>query len=219
MKESFSYPISREALEMFCHPVEATGLSRAARWEREILAANGYAAIRVQRGSWLDSEFPAASAEYLGRIGKLPWLAFPGARNGWRSLADVASSLGLRGGIGLWLNDRLAPSPVWLVGGCRVRLSLLQLVARLPRVEVYAEEDRSCPLWFRFSGGLGAIAADPRLWEAGQGVAFSIFQPTMDVLGGGTMKRGSGGTLRLAQPGVNWPPVDESDHEAERMEA
>lgn len=209
MKDSFPYPVPRDAVEMFCHPADASGLSRAMRYDREILAANGYVAIRVERGGWLDREFPAASAEFLGRIGKLPWAAFPRECKKWQSLDMLAGKMGLRGGIGLWLNGRLAPTPIWLVGAVKVRLSILQLVARLPRAEVNWTDSRTSPLWFRFSGGMGAIAADPALWEPGKGVAFRVWEDQADPLGGGLMARRTGqGTVRLSQPGVNWPPAE-----------
>jgi hypothetical protein len=209
MRNAFPYPLPATALEEFRHPEDWHGLRHIVRHGDEVLAGNGYVAIRCERGRWLDADFREAPGQFLERFGKLPWHAFPRGCELWRPLADVASVLNERAAHGLWLRGRLAPSPVWRVGGVLVRLSMLQLVARLPRAEVNWTDHPESPLWFRFSGGHGLIARDARLTLESR----AIFQPREDVLSGGLEKRKAApGTLRLQHgPGWNWPPVDKTE--------
>jgi hypothetical protein len=214
MKNHFPYPIPAEALQEFCHPAEWHAFHLARRFDREILAGNGYLAIRCQRGRWIDSEFPAASAEFLSRWGKLPWSRWEVLAQGdhWRRLEDASGRIFAKSAIGFWLGTVPAPSPVWVVGDARrVRLSALQLIARLPRCEVFTGPvDADSPLWFRFSGGRGAVAMDKRL--EGCGVSGRLFQPVVDQLSGELKYcRPSRPALRLVNPASNWPPADLSE--------
>jgi hypothetical protein len=164
MKNKFPYPLPLDALLEFRHPLDWHGLHRPMMHAGEVIAANGYVAVRATRGYWLDSDFPPATAEYLGRIGKLPWGRFPLMDADWREVDGQRGKIFKTARISPWLRDKPAPSPVWLVGGLtRVRLSWLQLVAMLPRCEIYAgPANRDDGMFFRFSGGIGMIARDPR---------------------------------------------------------
>lgn len=209
MKNPFPYPLPEYALAEFRHPAEWHDLGRVYRQHGEMLAGNCYVALRAHRGAWLEQEFDGAPGSFLARFDKLPWNRWPaGKDHEWRMLREQAAALGERGTIGLWLKGKLAPSPVWMVNEVRVRLSLLQLVARLPRAEVFTgRQDAGDPLWIRFSGGRAAIAADKRLtlhsWE--------IFPPCRDGWTGDRVTAPTGPKPRFTQPGVNWPPADHSD--------
>lgn len=215
--KNFPRLLTTEDLAEFRHPAEWHALHRAVRSGREILAGNGYIAIRVERGGWLDSEFPEASAEMLGRFGKLGWSRFPRTGENWKSLDSVRMQMFSHGPIGFWLGDRVAPTPVWRVANeINVRLSLLQLISRLARIEVWVGTTSGVdPLWFRFSGGMGCIARDARIQPgAYQGRPFMIFSRTRDVFAGEELPhhRGPGdGRVRLQIPGSNWPPPDTSE--------
>jgi hypothetical protein len=163
MKQSYPYPLPAHALEDYCHPLAGSGLEAPRRWEGEVVAANGYVALRAARGCWLDEDYAPADAEFAARLGKIPWQAYPGGE-AWQALDLQRGEIFRYAPHGLWLKGRLAPSPVWQVCGIRVRLSLLQIIARLPRCEVHGgPQNRTEPLWFRFSGGRGCIAQDARL--------------------------------------------------------
>lgn len=213
-KLAFRYPLPADALRMFCHPAARSGLSVPMRMGAEIVAANGYLAIRCNRGAWMDADFPEAWTDFKTRVEKLPWARWDALKDDWRALDEVRGTLFRYAEIGVWLDQRnvvgkLAPSPVvWACGGIPVRLSMLQLISRLPRCEVYTGPcDRSDPLWFRFSGGRGVIARDVKLTQA---PAFTVFEPMRDDRGQ-RIERRKTPAPRFEQPGMNWPPVDMTD--------
>ncbi len=207
----FPYPLPQYALAEFCGTRAGFLLSAPVRQEREILAGNGYLAIRCHRGGWIDHEFAAASASYLARFEALPWGRWEQLGDDWRAL-DLGS-LCRRGRIDYWINHRPAPSPVWRVGSAVVRLSMLQQVARLPRCEVNWTPDQDTPLFFRFSGGRGMIARDARLtlWS------YALFQPRVDCLSGELRRTAPARMARMAgnlakpspeEPRIeDWPPA------------
>lgn len=203
----YPYPLPESALEDFCSPRPENVFGQACRHEGEIWAGNGYVAIRAARGRWIDAEFPEASPAFLERVMALPWdrpLVGP-----WRALEDAREPILRRGSLALWAGHRLAPSPIWRVGASICRLALIRLIWRLPRCEVFlGPVDSAEPLFFRFSGGHGLIAHDPRLtlWS------FHLWPPQTDCLSGELVPaRGAPApTLRrFSLP--NWPPADPVD--------
>lgn len=163
MKKGYSYPLPEEALAEFCHPERSHIFGAPARMGREVVAANGYVVLRASRGRWIDADYPEAHSEFVKRVEALPWVHMEAtAESKWVDLERVKTKICARPRLGMWSGTRVGASPVWLVGDVLCRLSVLQLVALLPRVQV-AWSDRALPLWFRFSGGVGAIAVDWRL--------------------------------------------------------
>lgn len=213
-RHSFRYPLPQAALAEFVHPAPWHRFARYWRHDGEILAANGYVAIRAHRGAWLDREIPAASAEFLGRFGKLPWTHWEqvAGKRTWEKLDDESLRIWGHPRLGLWLNEKVAPSPVVCVNEVRVRLSVLQLVAMLPRAEVWAGPlDREHPLWFRFSGGRGCIARDAMLTAR---PIMHLFAPRHDVFDGTRLDKADPGRARgLDFSMKDWPPVE--PHEPE----
>lgn len=207
MRHAYPYPLPEHALADFCHPADWHLLHKPRRWDRCLVAANGYLAIKANRGAWIEEEFPPASAEFIGRIGKLPWDRFP-CGDEWRALDNQRGVVFRYARCGLWLNGKLGPSPVWAVNEIRVRLSLLQQVAMLPRCEVFTgRQDMHDPLFFRFSGGTGMIARDPKLTLH----SFELFGPERDCFTGERVKQRTTPRPTFSQPGRNWPPVDTSE--------
>lgn len=206
MRTAFSFPLPVLALDEFRHPAEGHLFHRAVRHGGEVLAGNGYVALRARKGNWLDEDFPVASAEFLGRFGKLPWARFEKLQDAWEALDRQRGRIFESARIGQWLDGKVAPAPVWEVNGkIRVRLSHLQVVAMLPRAEVYVgHADRTDPLFVRFTGGLAMIAPDRRL-ERHTGM---LFAPRRCCLTQEVMERETRPRPRLVQPGVNWPPAD-----------
>jgi hypothetical protein len=211
MKKSFPYPLPIHALAQFLPPADWHALAQPRSHGGETLAGNGYVALRVARGAWLDSDIPNASADFLARWGKLPWASMPPAAGDWRPLSDAEALIYRRARIEPWRNAAVAPSPVWSVNEIPVRLSWLQLVGRLPRVEVFAGAiDSTSPLWFRFSGGEGLIAADPRLGRP----SFAVFPPLRHQDDGERIERrqATGGLAWGKSTSMAaWPPVDTTD--------
>lgn len=208
MNRRFPYPMPLHALDEFRHPADWHGLHHARRHEDEVLAGNGYVAIRVRKGMWLESDHESASAEFLGRWGKLPWSRFDKLQDEWRGFDSVTLKLFAKGQIGFWLRDTPAPTPIWRVNETLlVRLSLLQLVSRLPRCECFTgPQSVGENLYFRFSGGIGIIPPDRRLTLA----SGEIFPAARDMWSGERYQR------RPQFQGVeshlkDWPPVDTSD--------
>ncbi len=192
-KSPFPYPLRIGALDAFCHPacghpLCAPHVSGAGR-ESAVLAGNGYLAIRVSRGLWMDSDFDPPPPGFVRRMATLPWARVATLPpDGWRPMADIRGHLFRQAAISPWLNSRVAPSPVWVVAEThRVRLHHLQLVSRLPRCEVWCgEAGRKEPLFFRFSSGAGVIAWDETLHDPRRApsTAFSVFNPRRCPLSG-----------------------------------
>ena len=166
-KRPFTYPLPEEALDEFTHPDPAELLHLPyLLGNGAVLAADGHVAVRVQRGFFAAEDFPAAPAEVLERIGTLPWhlIARCRERGDWLPLDDVRGDLYdgpvlprlTRGESGRW-HPPHAPT-VRIGGGPVVPLPLLQLIARLPRVELLVRDLTVYdPVLFRFSGGSGCI--------------------------------------------------------------
>lgn len=207
----FPYPLTEECLRAFRHPRTGHCMHHPARLGRDIVAGNGYLAIRAQKGRWLDEEFPAIGAEFRRRLERLPWARCEAAatRPEWRALDDIRGTLRAAPQAALWLGDKPAPSPVWRVGGqFLIRLSHLLLIARLPRCEVFiAPQDRSAALLFRFSGGHGMVAPDSRLTIASR----EVFAPRVDCLDGHTTPDLPHKTTWRPTQFSNWPPPEPQD--------
>lgn len=202
MRRTHPYPLPCYALDEFIHPAAGHVLGCARRHEGEVLAGNGYVAIRCTRGRWLAEDWPEAGAGFLERFESLAWDSVPAGP--WRALADVAMWFP-RDGAGLpWSGCGLAQSPAWRVGEAVVRVALLALVARLPRSEVVAGTDREDALHFRFSGGCGMIAHDPRL--AAVAVERWVLQSDADCLTGERVERSTTPKPSFSLPG--WPPPE-----------
>lgn len=210
------FPLPATALEEFCHPEPDHLMAAPVRDGRDIVAANGYLALRAYKGAWLDSDYPEAGPELLARLNKLPWsklqdaIAKPYA---WTDLDRHRSTIMRQGRIGMWLRGRLNASPVWRITDHLVRLTFIQAIAALPRCEVYiGRTDRGDPLLFRFSGGTGMIATDPRLTLA----SHDLIRHRTDLFTGQILYPEP--PIKAAAPArppqwghANWPPIDLSE--------
>lgn len=217
--DPFGNPLPSVALDAFALPGrQMHPFSRPMRGDGEIMAANGYMALRAYRGHWLDRDYPNADAAFLERLNRLPWERYQAIRpEAWRPIDSIADKLRFRGTLALWQagTTRLSPSPVWRVGRPLARLSMLQLLARLPRCELAWQEFPESPLWFRCSGARGCIAHDPKLTLA----SFDVWQPRTDVLTGQLMPdrppsrpKRNFGTPPPPEPTLDdWPPTPTPD--------
>lgn len=175
-RSPFPSPLQLGVLDWFVHPRPGHVFARPAWQESFVLVANGYLALRLHRGYWTETDFMPADGDFLARFEALPWSRFEGIPDEWRAMDDIRGTLYRSAPVYPWTEKhRCAPSRVWRVNGSFLaRLSHLQLIARLPRCEVHLGiMSQDAPLLFRFNGGIGMLAADPRLTEA----SFSVFEP------------------------------------------
>lgn len=205
----FPYPLQFGALEEFCHPAPTHVLSRPAYHNGEALAGNGYIMIRAHRGLWMASDFRDPLDGFLNRFFSPPWKDPETLSKEWLSIDEIKGNLFRFGVRGPWLKGRCAPSPVWRVGGAFLaRQSHLQMIARLPRCEVTIPKGRveeRPPLYFRFSGGHGIFANDPKLNEW----SFAVFNPIHCPMTREEIKRESCPKPNFGQPPPPEPPIDD----------
>lgn len=209
------FPLQLGALEEFCHPRESHVFARPTYHDGQALAGNGYMLLRVHKGLWMESDFEEPPAGFLTRFMAAPWDGASRNPENWQSMDEIKGDLFRFGVRGMWLGERCAPSPVWRLGASFLaRQSHLQLIARLPRCEVFVVTGSA--LHFRFSGGMGILAQDKRLTE----FSYSVFAPRYTYDGNLIEKRkaprtDSGKPVALTgffapvpDPGVeDWPPA------------
>lgn len=216
-KTPFLFPLRAGDIALFCHPDPSNVLSAPYYIDGDLSAGNGYLAIKATRGLWMESDYIPAPQEAVDRISNLPWHSIPDKDHPeWRRLDDVSGTIYHRATIQPW-NDkhRVTPSPVWKVGGeHNIRLSHLQLIARLPNARIYCgHATRSEPAYVLFNGGSVIIPRDKRLevhsWE--------IFAPSYHCLTGDLLRPSAGVKPSYVpkpvpeQPVDDWPPADQSD--------
>lgn len=201
-KAGYPYPLHLGALQDFCHPRDGHVFYRPAWADGHALAANSYIALRVARGYWLEADFETASADFERRFNGLPWARLAGLPDDWRAFDEIRGQLYRDAPVHSWTAAGIcAPSRVWRVNGSFLaRLSHLQMLARLPRCEVYCGlTDADAPLMVRFAGGGGMLANDPKLTVA----SFSIFEPARHHSDGGRIEKIRGPCV-LPRPRPYW---------------
>lgn len=225
LKASFPNPLDEATLAAFCHPIPSHALAKPLRIGGEILAGNGYLCLRAHRGRWLDSDFPEAAPEQQARLETLKWGVIERlAPAHWQPLAMRKPLLFKFAPFHLWAYDqhdqptgKCHPCPIWKCGDAHpVRLSILQLISRLPNAQVWTGPQAARqPLYFRCTGARGIVAADNRLDE----YSFSIFQPSTDRLDG-SLVYASADPARESKPRLPapllpgqrpWPPPEPCD--------
>lgn len=210
MARPFPYPVPTDALALCCHPREGHALAKPVEYNRETWAGNGYLVIRVSRGRWLEGDFPADPDAAMARMGRLPWvLPVELPPTGWRAGTEIRTRLKHYDDVAMWTPEgRIAPCQVWQIGETLVRLSILQLVCRLPQVEIHLTAGGlTGPLYFQFSGGFGQVARDESL--RGRTPAIRLFQPAICPMDGQRVVQRSGAVGNLPLP--NWPPPEPID--------
>ncbi|QJE95236.1 hypothetical protein [Luteolibacter luteus] len=182
-KRPFNFPTPAEALGFFCHPT-LSPFTRPFVHNGTLCAANGYAAIRLDRFNGDAGALEDAPFAFLQRFYTLPWDRFEEDGREWRDI-DLSRGTIYRGDLlPLWIPDGKGHAftqdkLVLTAGGPLVPLALLQLLARLPRPEL-----RMCstyfasPLLVRFKGGEAIVAPRfPDPVRAKVEIAFHLFKP------------------------------------------
>lgn len=210
-KAPLLYPLRIGDPELYVHPHPCSTFYHPYRCPStgDILVANGYLALRIQRGLWHPSDYPPATSTFLERFLSLPWHYHQHAKDDWRNVDDIRGDIYRSAPVQVWQkNRRLHPSPVWQIGTTRARLSLLQLLARLPRLQINPSIREPAPIPFRFNPGEGLIAYDPRL----QTHSHSIYPAHRDLLGGHELPHRTTPPPKFnASHLANWPPTDTTD--------
>jgi len=194
-KRTFGHPVPADALAYFIHPDPRHLFHLPFRHPKDgNLYAGSAVALRLRPSRCIDpAEYPAPGEESLRRFMELPWARFPHAATqpqAWRCLddhrgtiyADPLLPVHVRTTRGIQI-DR-ATKNVRICGAPIVPLSVLQLLARLPRIELYtAGCTLTGPVLFRFSGGEGII---PHYGITG-GARFEMLKPRDPALPGGLL--------------------------------
>jgi hypothetical protein len=189
MKKSkpYPFPLPESALRDFCHPRKSDILSKPWRDGRNLFAANGHIALRASRGAWIDDEFDDIPQDVNERLQALPWSRLEDRLHdkNWKLLDNVANMLFRYPQRPLFYQSNgktlVNPCPTWMLGNTLVKLSVIQMVARLPRAEAFIKHgQRNGPIYIRYSGGVGIIAGNPNLKEH----SIQLYAPKYDPLGG-----------------------------------
>lgn len=215
--KSFPYPVTLDNLREFTDPDEFSEIHHLGLRDGKIHAANGFLALRAWKAAAIFQEVPSISRKAAERLERLPWSALEIALQDvgyWRDLDLVQGAIKRRGIIQPWTENAVrAPSPVWKIGGAFVLLSMLQLVARLPRASVYLKNTTATsPLFFKFSGGEGILAP---LRKRPERPGFELFKPQFNALTGDEVglrdlkPRTLPRSTKETRP--NWPPPEPID--------
>lgn len=210
MKTPFRFPLTVGDIELFTHPAEDHAFHLAHFIDGALCAGNGHIAIRATSGRWMASDFTPAPSEFLQRFSRLPWGAIHGDSPEWRAMDDVRATIYRYAPIGIWTEKgKRSPSPVVEIGKHHlIRLSHLQLIARLPRCEVYAGPvTRHDPLFFRYNGGTVIVPIDRGLTFG----TFGIFAPSLDMFTQERIDRSEARPLIHGGHLKGWPPAPCND--------
>lgn len=210
-KAPFAFPLLAGDIAEFCHPSPASPLHLAHFHDGELTAGNGHIAIRAARGRWMASDFTPPPPEFTKRLASLPWHRFPAPSPEWRALDDIRGAIYAHAAIAPWTGSRHSPTPcpVWRIGGHhRIRLSHLQLLARLPRAEIYAGTAREPdPIFIRYNGGTAILPHNHALNSHSR----DIFAPQYHPLDGYRIERSANARPSFSNHLKNWPPPTPTD--------
>lgn len=183
-KRPFGHPIPAAAVDHFLHPSHPLFRQAYRHPADGNLYAAAIVALRIRPSYAIDpAEYPQAPAEFVERVGSLPWDRFAYAATqpkAWRCLDDHRGTIYADPLAPFWI--AVAPGRARFHAGKTVRicgapivpLALLQLLARLPRPEIYTGGcSLTGPVLFRFTGGEGII---PHLGLV-EGAAFELIKP------------------------------------------
>lgn len=217
-KAPFPFPLRAGDIAEFCHPSPDSGLDRPHFLDGDLHAGNGHIAIRARRGLWLENDFDKPSYEFMERLSNLPWGSFPdSASPEWRALDDVRGHIYKRAVISPFNEQgKRQPSPIWTIAGAQyIRLSHLQLLARLPGAKVYAGPlTRFSPIYITFNGGTVLVPRDEAIIKP---ASFNIFAPGFDIFDGSRKARSAPVKTSYVpkpipdQPIEDWPPAEPQD--------
>jgi hypothetical protein len=213
MKHAFPYPLPEAALEMACNLQERHELHKPRRKDGLVFAGNGFLAIRVRKGNWIDEEIEPMDDKAGARFDSLPWGRLDALLKDGRDWVEISRGFRLADPPHLWheRTGRFNRTPAYKVRKAIVPLSILGFIARFPRAEINLDHTSPRdPLFFRFSAGEGIVPPFLRPPEPVR----EIFKPRFDPLTGEEIhkKRPPAKIAKDKNPTVrSWPPPDLSD--------
>lgn len=163
-KTPLGFPVRLDELEHYVH-YHHPDLAEPFRYEGATFVGNGALFVRLDRYHGDDPEENPGNSRFFH---DLPWSRFdtmPPDNGRWRLLDDAALLLWRRGPRRLWLPPRgpFQGYSMWCLPAVRVGaaavapLSVVQLLARLPRAAVWIDNRAMDDIFCRFNGGV-AIA-------------------------------------------------------------
>lgn len=195
-KRGFGWPLPVAALDYFTHPVQID-FSRPMRHPTDgmVYCLSAFGALRTRRFAGDPDELPAITPWALERVGRVPWdtLREHGQRrDAWRLMDDSRGTLFRDPPAPLYVFrdfrwQRTEATLVRVAGAPILPLALLQVISRLPRVEICTIAPRvESPVFFRFNGE-GEIVI-PHLGHV-EGAKFQLYNPknTDPLLPGGLL--------------------------------
>ena len=200
---NFTNPLTFDTLQAFTRPVSDNHYEHPALIDGTACACNGQVAIRCHRGLWAADDFTATHPSFSLYFSVIPFHLFPKDAE-FHPMDDHRGHIYRRAAIAPFTRTgTFTPTPGVRLDGIMVPLSMLQLVARLPHCEFTTEPTAAAKpiLFFRFSGGIGALASSDHATPA-----FTITTRRTHY-DGTPVTRSTCGNLPLR----NWPPVDMTD--------
>jgi hypothetical protein len=175
VRTPLGWPVSSDLLAPFCHPQSGHAFSLPFTINGTTYAANGWLALKLDKPepkSFRPHPNPRAETRLAGILPE-DWRP-RGApidmdhERGWRRLDEKGGAIWKLGPIPFWVKREgkwnAAPDPRVIVGCRSIPLALIQLIARLPRAEIWTCNPLDCRMRgsravpFRFNGGCGVIA-------------------------------------------------------------
>jgi len=195
--KNFSNPLFRDTLREFTRPTPGHHWQQIAWLDDCACACNGWVAIKAHRGLWTPHDFEPPTPEFVLNFASTPLDLFPAAAT-FYPLDFFRGAIFRRALISPFTSKgHLSATPAFRVGRVVVHLSMLQLVARLPRCEFTQADTGANALFFRCSGALGCIAG----LDENTPVAYTI-DGVRRAYDGRPIPTSTAGALPL--PG--WPP-------------
>lgn len=223
-RHPFLHPLNHWAIDHLTHPDPAHPFHRPLiDDDGNLWAGNDFLFLKLLSPRFETAHLPPLLPEHRVCLDQLPWhlTRDPGEPAHWHPLDHVRGLLYRYPPRPIYVrHDRQwlrGPTvPVRIAGAPMVHLSTLQLLARLPRVELntqYAGHDRPIP--FRCTAGIGLITTS--CYPDAASCAFRIFTTPSDKLGALPLHRPPPDTSRRPPIPIHrspdyvddtWPPPD-----------
>lgn len=165
----FRFPVPLPDLLTFAHPDPHSPLHHPTHIKGKVYISDSTLHLCAHRGPWHPTDFthspdPQTTATHLSQ----PWEHTPDPSSAeWRALDDIRGHI-YKSNYPLWEptpqgKHAYRTTPIWQIADhWLIRLSHLQKIARLPRVEVYTGQvhEKQAPLHIRYNSGQLLLTQD-----------------------------------------------------------